>query len=153
MLIGNRASKPATNRMAVDAMARRWLPPVAQVMAPYINGPMIEAKRVAKVHKPKNSASCLAGANMPAMARPADCEDPMQAPAIAAAHQKPPLLVVSAAMMHVAIQPASVKASARLCPMRSCQKPKANAPAAAAMLSTKISTMVSDCTKPITCSA
>ena len=38
------------------------------------------------------------------MARPDDWLDPMHTPAIAAAYQKPPLVVVTAAMMQVAIQ-------------------------------------------------
>ncbi len=56
---------------------------------------------------------------MPAMARPADWLEPMHSPAIAAAHQKPPLVVVIAAITQVAIQPTRVLASAILWPMRS----------------------------------
>ena len=51
---------------------------------------------------------------MPAMARPDDWLEPMHKPAIAAAYQKPPLVVVSAAMMQVAIQPTRVMPSASL---------------------------------------
>ena len=58
---------------------------------------------------------------MPAMARPADWLEPMQSPAMAAAYQKPPLVVVVAAITQVAIQPTRVVPSAILWPMRSCR--------------------------------
>ena len=116
-------------------------------------GPTMADSRTARVHKPKNSAIRSAGANRAAMARPADWLLPMHRPAITAATQNSGAEVAATASSVITIQPYRVMASARRWPMRSCQWPKAKAPTAAAMLTRKISTMVSVCSKPSTCSA
>ena len=77
--------------------------------------------RTANVHSAKNSARCSLGAKSPAIARPADWLEPMHKPAITAATQKRPGLVAITASTVISTQPASVTASARLWPMRSCQ--------------------------------
>jgi len=72
---------------------------------------------------------------------PGSCTLPF--PGIQAAHQKTSLLLVSAAITQVMLQPTKVSDKANLCPMRSCACPKTKAPTKAAMFNTKISTMVS----------
>ena len=134
-------------------MARRWLPSLNQVIRPYIKGPKMLASRIAKVHRPKNSPNRCGGTIKPAMARPEDWLEPMQKPAIPAAHQKVALSVDKAAMKQVATQPSKVRDKVSLCPKRSCTWPNTKAPTKAAMFSTKINTMVSCGWKPMTCSA
>lgn len=55
------------------------------------------------------------------MARPADWLEPIDRPAITAAHQKPPLVVTEAAITQTAIHATSVMANANRWPMRSCR--------------------------------
>ena len=98
----------------MDPIARRWLPSLSQVIRPYIKGPKMLANRIANVHRPKNSPKRSGGTIKPAMARPEDWLDPMQKPAIPAAHQNMALSVDSAAMKQVATQPTKVSASVSL---------------------------------------
>jgi len=70
--------------------------------------------RVAKVHRPKNSARCAGGAKTPAIARPADWLEPMHSPAITAAAQNSAGPVASTASTVMTTQPTSVNASAGL---------------------------------------
>ena len=98
----------------------RWLPPVSQVISPYVSGPTITDARVAKVHSAKNSARRDDGARSPTIARPADWLEPMHRPARTAATQNSPGPVAIAASTVITTQPASVSDSARRWPRRSC---------------------------------
>ena len=108
------------NSKEVAPIAKRWLPSLSQVISPYIKGPKMLARRMANVHRPKNSPKRWAGTIKPAMARPEDWLEPMQKPAIAAAHQNVALSVDKAAMKQVATQPSKVRDKVSLWPKRSC---------------------------------
>src|SRR5258708_30592766 len=102
-------------------MPRRWLPAKIHVTAPYVSGPKIDAALTAKPQSQKNSANRVGGARYPTTARPAACDEPMHRPARLAAIQKLKLECEKPAIRTITIQPTSVSASERTCPIASCR--------------------------------
>jgi hypothetical protein len=86
-----------------------------------VSGPMMLAQPMPRRSTAEELRQLPGGANMPAIARPADWLDPMHRPGDGGGPPEPPLVVTSAAITHTAIQPTSVLPSASLWPMRSCR--------------------------------
>src|SRR5262245_63991520 len=113
------------------SIARRWLPPVAHAIEPYVIGPRIDESLTARPQSPKNSARRSAGLRYPTSARLADCEAPKHRPARLAATQNSPGPDAHQAIRVVTIHSHRVSAMVLTSPSRSSTWPKAKAPTAA----------------------